>query len=95
MKCVSLLYGGKAWEWVQLGPSRWGLVGHKAEVFYAEGRGWGVMAEGQFVGYYRRRERAMQAALDMLDYLRRLRAMQEGKPWTGPLSSSSPSSLRP
>lgn len=74
MKCLQLHYGGKVTEWIQIAPGRWGLVGQKAEIFQVQRRGWGVVVQDEFIAYYPRREKAMQAALDYLEYQSRFRA---------------------
>jgi len=73
MKWVPFFYNGRETEWAELGPGRWGLVGHNAEVFHVARRGWGAMVDGQFIAYYATRNLAMRAVLDWIEYRHRLR----------------------
>jgi hypothetical protein len=48
-------------------------VGHKAEVFFHDKRGWGAMVDGSFLAYYSSRRRAMEAVIGFLNYEQKLR----------------------
>ena len=68
MKWEAMRWGSKRFEWVQLSPGRWGLVGHKAEIFFHDKRGWGALVDGSFLAYYSSRKRAMEAVIGFLAY---------------------------
>jgi hypothetical protein len=73
MKWEAMRWGSERFEWVQLSPGRWGLVGHKAEVFFHDKRGWGALVDGSFLAYYSSRKRAMEAVIGFLNYEQKLR----------------------
>lgn len=88
MRVETFRYKGKTLEWVQIQSGRWGLVGYRAEVFRCEGRGWGAMADGRFLGYWPSRQRAMQEAWDMLEHWREARSREEVRNGTGDVLSA-------
>ena len=75
MKWVPMQWGGEKFEWIQLSRGRWGLVGHQAEVF-STGRGWGASVGHHFLGYYPRRNKAMEAVVSYIAYQKKLRELQ-------------------
>ena len=76
MKWEAMRWGSERFEWVQLSPGRWGLVGHKAEIFFHNKRGWGAMVDGSFLAYYSSRKRAMEAVIGFLAYGQKLREVK-------------------
>jgi len=72
MKLVPMQWGNERFEWLQVRRGCWSLIGHNAEVF-ATSRGWGASVGHRFLGYYRHRNKAMEAVVSYIAYEKKLR----------------------